>query len=389
MTSSTGETPRTDSAFFGSGFFDWQFGGAEHYRRLYAETGYDEERYWGGFSHDPVDPDAPLPAWAIGPFTKYEHNPVFRPAESGWDRGRFGGGVHNGSVLRKDGTYFYTYRGEQPIPDGYWADGQVGKLDFADIDYICDVGVATSADGVHFERDREHGPFFRHGDDAEFCFDDNCVVEHDGTYYMFCNRYNWRDHENPRDNGVFLSTSSDLRTWQKHGLVFPDASEIHRNACVLQTPDNRAVQLDRGFVMYLNNGLVAYSPDLVHWESRKVGRLWPGGEGCFAVTNYDDAHPDAIVLFTGGHHTGHFYAIGEVLLSQDDPERALDWLPRPVLVAEDRYPWEDCRSPDDPQQFVSCFRDTIFFTGMTRHENLWRMYYGGSEVYTCLATAEA
>ncbi|MHB1769278.1 MAG: hypothetical protein ACYCUV_15675 [Phycisphaerae bacterium] len=36
---------------------------------------------------------------------------------------------------------------------------------------------------------------------------------------------------------------------------------------------------------------------------------------------------------------------------------------------------------------VSSFDDTIFFTGLTRHNGKWWMYYGGSEYYTCLATA--
>jgi hypothetical protein len=47
-------TERTDD-FFGSGFFDWQFSGPDHLRRLYEQTGYDEQRYWGGFSSEPVD----------------------------------------------------------------------------------------------------------------------------------------------------------------------------------------------------------------------------------------------------------------------------------------------------------------------------------------------
>ena len=97
--------------------------------------------------------------------------------------------------------------------------------------------------------------------------------------------------------------------------------------------------------------------------------------------------PDTIVLFTGGHHTGHFYAIGEVLLSKNDPAKPLAYLPRPVLQADPQILQEAGRSAEPPHQPVSTFRDCIFFNGLTRHAGQWWLYYGGSEVYTCLATA--
>jgi predicted GH43/DUF377 family glycosyl hydrolase len=380
----------SDDDFFGSGFFAWQQGGAEHYRQLYLDTAFDERRYWGGFSHEPVDETSyELPGWAIGPFLKHRQNPVLGPAEHGWDSGRFGGGVHNGAVLRRDGQFYYIYRGEQPLPADFWTGQAPGSTDMQEIDYICDIGIATSIDGTTFTRRAEHSPLFRTGEDLAYSFEDVCVVQHEQTYYLYCNRWDWTDHDNPRTNGVFMATSRDLLTWDKVGLAFPDATEIHRNACVLQNPANQAVPVDGRFVMYLNNGLVAYSDDLLHWRSERVDRLWPGGEGCFAVTDYSARHPDAIVLFTGGHHTGHFYAIGEVLLTKAEPQHAIDWLPRPVLAAEQRYPWEDGRSAEDPNLLVSPFRETIFFTGMTLHDRTWWLYYGGSEVYTCLALAEA
>ena len=356
---------------------------------MYEETAYNEERYWGGFSRDPVDlKNYQLPEWAIGPFSKYEGNPVFGPATEGWDRGRFGGGVHNGSVLRRGNKFYYIYRGEEPLREDYWTENDQENAGFRDIDYICDIGVAVSDDGIHFNRLPEYSPFFRYGADVDFSFEDACVVRHDNTYYLFCNKWNWKDHNNPKTNGVFIATSKNLLHWTKIGLAFPDANEIHRNACVLQNPQNEAVRVDGKFVMYINNGIIAYSDDLIHWESKKVESFWPGGEGCFALADYRDAAANDILLFTGGHHTGHFYAIGEVRLSKDNPEHAIDWLLRPVLVADPQFSWEDCRNPENPNELVSSYRDTIFFTGLTSYGGKWRVYYGGSEVYTCLAFAD-
>jgi predicted GH43/DUF377 family glycosyl hydrolase len=94
-------------------------------------------------------------------------------------------------------------------------------------------------------------------------------------------------------------------------------------------------------------------------------------------------------LFTGGHHTGHFYAVGEVLFSQRDPTNPLAFLPSPVLAADPAIAYESGRLAAPPHQPISSFRDCIFFNGLTWHLNRWWVYYGGSEYYTCLASLPA
>jgi len=361
--------------FFGDGFFDWQFTDK-------AEWKYDEEKYWGGFSREPIDmTNYSLPDWAIGPFIKYPGNPVLAPSKDGWDCGRYGGGVHNGSIIKKNGKFYYIYRGEMEYPPVY-----INENNY--IDYICDIGIAISDDGIHFEKDTVHSPVFRKGKNEKYSFEDVNVVKYKDLYYLFCNRWDWRNATNPRESGIFLAVSEDLLHWEEKGLVFPDAKEIHRNPCVVQNPDNEAVKINGKFVMYINNGLIAYSDDLLNWQSTKVKNLWPGGEGCFALTDYSEKHSNKVLLFTGGHHTGHFYAIGEVLFSKDNLEEPVDWLPRPVIHAEPEYPYEDGLSAEEPHLPVSYWKDTVFFTGMTRHNGKWMLYYGGSEYYTCLATSE-
>jgi len=368
-------------SFFGDGFFDWQHSG-ELQEKLWFEKRYDEDLYWGGFSRAPFDEKTYVPPdWAISGIRKYECNPILAPSVDGWDRGHYGGGVHNGSVLKKDGLFYYIYRGEFGLT-------KEECTRHATIDYKCDVGIATSPDGIHFDKDREHSPILRRGGDERYSFEDVCVVKNGDTYYMFLNRWDWEDIVNPKICGIYIAVSKDLFHWEKVGLAFPDATRIHRNGCVLQDPDNAAVRnADGKFVMYINDGLVGLSDDLLHWESVEVKRTWPGGEGCLALADYDGNRPDNIVLFTGGHHTGHFYAIGEVLLSKRNVLTPVEWLPRPVLYAEDKYLFESGYSLDGKIK-VSHWRDTIFFTGMTRCEDKYLFYYGGSEYYTCLATAD-
>ena len=362
------------------GLFEWQFPTADK-EKEWKRYSFDKDRWWGDFSHDlpeQADMFGDNP-WALGPFTKYRGNPVLSPTPGAWDQGRYGGGVHNGAVVVKDGKFYYVYRGERPIdierPGG--------------IDYICDIGVAVSDDGINFAKDTAHSPFFRKGEDRRYSYEDVNIAKWGDTYYLFCNQWLWGEQGDTRVNGTVLATSKDLLNWEKVGIVFPRAKRIHRNAVVLQNPQNEAVRVGGKFVMYINDRLVAYSTDMVHWESHDNPNHWPGGEGCFALADHDPQRPDDIILFTGGNHTGHFYAVGEVLLSKADPEKPRAWLPRSPLFAEPKYRYENGFTAEAPHRPISSFADCIFFNGLTRYRRRWWLYYGGSEYYTCLATSPA
>lgn len=364
--------------FFGNGFFEWQY--SESDEKVWKNRQDNEVLYWGDFSREPFDLHTYVtPNWSITSFKKY-NRPVLAPSPDGWDCGHKGGGVHNGSVLFRNGQFYYIYRGEFPIPEEFHKVEGIG--------YMCDAGAAVSDDGIHFRKLTEYSPFLRSGGDERFSFEDINVVEYEGTFYMFLNRWDWTAMQDPSISGIFIATSKDLLHWEKKGLAFPGAKRTHRNPVVVQNPNNEAVRINGKFIMYINDGLMGISEDLLHWDSIELGESWPGGEGCFALTDYDDAHPDNIVLFTGGHHTGHFYAVGEVLFKKNDPTHPVEWLPRPVLTTEKQYPWENGLSADESDKVVSYWRDTIFFTGMTKHDDHWWAYYGGSEYYTCLAISD-
>ncbi|QWB95417.1 hypothetical protein KHQ89_05540 [Mycoplasmatota bacterium] len=362
--------------FFKDGIFDWQTSKRQELRN---KQSYNEKLYWGGFTKDKVD-ESIIPEWAIGPFQKY-HEPIFEPDYNSWDKGHMSGGVHNGSIIKKDNKFYYIYRGEMPH-ELIMSEQHTSPIEFV-ADYICDIGVAISNDGIHFERLAP--ALFRHGEDEKYSFEDVCCVKKEDTYYLFCNRWNFKDPINVKESGVVLSTSKDLIHWTKPELIFKEAREVHRNACVLQNPENEAVLINNEYIMYLNNFLIAKSKDLINWTSHQSSYQWPGGEGCFAVTDYQDN--DNIILFTGGHHSGYFYAIGEVLFSKLDVTKPIDYLNRPILKTDDR-PYENGYDYKKPDVLVSAWKNTIFFTGMTKHDGKWMCYYGGSEYYTCLAYAK-
>ncbi len=281
------ETPNPQHA---NGMFDWQFP-TKDAEKTWKEQSFSIDRWWGEFARDlpnQMDMFADNP-WAVGPFTKYPGNPVLAPTPGAWDQGHFSGGVHNGSIIVKDGRFYYVYRGERPI--------DVSQN--SDIDYICDIGVAVSDDGVKFTKDTQHSPFFRNGPDRKYSYEDVNIAKMGDTYYLFCNQWLWERQGDTSINGTFLATSQDLLHWTKVGIVFPHAGRIHRNAVVLQNPRNEAVKVNGKYVMYINDRLIAYSADMVHWESRDNSHHWPGGECCFALADYNPQRPDDIVLFTG------------------------------------------------------------------------------------------
>lgn len=378
----TGDSEAARRQFFGEGVFDWQMPTGDR-AKCWDKFVFDKEKWWGTF---PKDMKAPAEAdlydaysWAIGPFKRAASSPILAPSPGKWDQGRYDGGVHNGAIIIHDGKFHYIYRGERPIDV---------KQD-SEIDYICDIGLAVSDDGYNFTKDDAVSPFFRTGERRRFSYEDVNIVRHEGLYYLFCNQWLWEKITDPQLNGTFLATSRDLRHWTPHGIVFREAGRIHRNGVVVQDPANNAVRVAGRFMMYLYDGLIGYSDDLVHWETEEIQDVWPGGEGCFALADHNPDFPDDIVLFTGGHHSGHFYAVGQVRFSRKAPTRPIAYLPRPVIAADPKIPYESGRDANPPHAPISTFRDCIFFNALTRHAGKWWMYYGGSEYYTCLAQADA
>ena len=122
----------------------------------------------------------PHAEFPLGPFTPYADNPILTPRGDGWESGS----VYNPAAIVKDGKVVLLYRAH------------------AD-DIISHVGLATSDDGIHFERHPE--PVLSPTEDYErFGCEDPRVTEIDGTYYLTYTGYNKKDAQ------LCLATSKDL-----------------------------------------------------------------------------------------------------------------------------------------------------------------------------------
>jgi predicted GH43/DUF377 family glycosyl hydrolase len=128
----------------------------------------------------------------LGPFRPYEQNPILKPQGSGWESAS----VYNPAAVVKDDQVVLLYRAH------------------AD-DIVSHVGLATSDDGINFERHPD--PVLSPSEPyEEFGAEDPRVSEVDGTYYM---TYTGWDRSRAQ---LCLATSTDLFTWTRHGPMFPE-----------------------------------------------------------------------------------------------------------------------------------------------------------------------
>ncbi len=136
----------------------------------------------------------------------------------------------------------------------------------------------------------------------------SCIVEHEGTFYMF---YNAKTADSPWAEQTGLATSTDLKNWTRH----PD-NPLVRNGqkgsfddtfcsdpCVLRAGD---IWVMFFYTLSSADGKardsVAFSRDLVHWEKSGEILIEPGPEGS-VDSRY--AHKPAVFFNDGVFY--HYY----------------------------------------------------------------------------------
>jgi predicted GH43/DUF377 family glycosyl hydrolase len=265
-------------------------------------------------------------------FKSYKGNPVFTGTETTtWDHHI----RERGYILKEDSLYHLWYTG--------FSDSASSKM------YL---GYATSNDGFHFSR-YEGNPIF-----AESWVEDMMVVPHDNQYYLFAegendiahwmisaDRVSWTDqgsldiryvngekltpgpygtptvwYENNiwylfyerNDEGIWLATSSDLKTWVnvQDEPVIKRGPEVYDQYGVAL---NQIIKYEGIYYGYYHGTAhedwsewstnVVASRDLVHWkkyplnpimkENKSSGILVPDGTGYRLYT----MHPEIAVHF--------------------------------------------------------------------------------------------
>jgi predicted GH43/DUF377 family glycosyl hydrolase len=313
-------------------------------------------------------PDTPFPPaqFPLGPFRPHEGNPILRPRGDAWESAS----VYNPAAVVEDGRVVLLYRAH------------------AD-DIVSHVGLATSDDGIHFDREPEpvlspSEPYDRFG------VEDPRVTCIDGTYYLTYTGYD-------RERGLLcLATSTDLRTWTKHGVLFSDFDTFQPQGNDVPGPWSKAggilpVQVDGRWLMYFGEGSIwyAWSDDLLHWtpcpqDEPVMTPMGPDSYGSFLV----EVGPPPLVTDNGLILLVHNaavknddgsvrYTCGQALISPDRPGE--------VLAHMDR-PWLEPSTYEDTHGLVS---NVTFVEGLVHFKDTWFAYYGQSDSTLGVATFRA
>ena len=353
------------------------------------------------------------PGWALLGFTKVDSlNPIMGPSPVGrfmdpilkqpvqWEEKD----VFNPAVTVKDGQVWMLYR----------AENLVGK--FAKASRI---GLATSADGIHFARQPE--PVLFPGPDAQQPAEwpggteDPRLVE--GPNHLYYLTYTAYDGHLAR---LHVASSPDLRHWTKYGNAFAQAyggkyrDKWAKSGSIISRyeADGRivATKINGKYWMYWGDTQIwlATSNDLIHWtplEMAAGGRppvplrstaatvpdlqvVLPTRAGKFDSDLVESGPPamltdQGIRLIYNGRNEPAFgdkalpagtYAAGQALFDRRDPTRLLQRTNTYFL------------RPERPYETTGQVNQVVFLEGLVRFKNRWLLYYGTADSKIAVAT---
>lgn len=290
--------------------------------------------------------------WQLGPFQKYENNPIVTPQGSSWEAKD----VFNPAAWTDGEKIYMIYRAEDSTGIGEW--NGTSRL-----------GLAESTDGVTFKRNPD--PILEPTEPWELpggC-EDPRIVRIDGTFYLTYTAY---DGKNAR---LALASSPDLYNWQKHGLVFPDL-EWSKAGAILPEP------VEGTYWMYFGdtNIWAAYSEDLINWTMIEKPVLEPR-EGKFDSRLVEPGPPplmtdEGILLLYNAADEDLVYETGQVLMDAGDPTKVIARSDTSFLQPETRLE-QDGQIPN-----------VVFIEGLVQFEDQWFLYFGMGDSGIGVAIAE-
>lgn len=280
----------------------------------------------------------------------------------------------------------------------YRAEDLTGQMEIGG--HTSRLGLATSGDGLHFERRPE--PIFYPDRDEQRehewpggVEDPRIVETEDGTYVL---TYTQWDRDQPQ---LAVATSKDLLNWTKHGPIFPEIDRETKSGAILSRVEGNhlvATRIDGTYWMYWGVPKVyaARSENLVDWTPLRdsTGALAP-------VLEPRDGHFDAwlveagppalhtddgiVVLYNAGNSSeegdpslpDRTYSGGQALYSVEDPTALIDRSDTPFIKPE--YAFERTGQYE---------RGTTFLEGLVPFQDRWFLYYGAADSRVGVAFSE-
>lgn len=341
--------------------------------------------------------------WMVGPFSRPVSAPVILPDKtSSFDDPNREEPVHwealhtfNPAAIVRNGKIVVLYRAEDDT-----GEMRIGL-------HTSRLGLATSSDGVHFERSPK--PVFFPDRDGQHerewpggVEDPRIVQAPDGTYVITYTQWNRITYS------IGIATSPDLEHWVKKGPAFLGSAGgkydklQYKSGGIVTTMvagHLEATRIKGLFWMYWGEGAIhlASSPDLVHWtpiedasgQPVEVLRKRPG--------HFDSGFPEVgpppvltdkgiVMIYNGKNDPANgeptmgpnAYAAGEALFSADDPGKLLARTDAPVLKPEQPF--------EKTGQYVA---GTTFAEGLVYFQKHWFLFYGCADSSVAVAVSPA
>jgi beta-1,2-mannosidase len=297
----------------------------------------------------------------LGPFEPHAANPILRPRGQGWESAN----VNNPAAIVVNDTVVLLYRANGP-------------------DQISRIGIATSRDGITFDREPQPvlvptEPYEAHG-----C-EDPRVTGIGGTYYL---TYTGFDGHSAL---LCLATSTDLHTWTKHGPLFPHFNTWANLPHGAKKPWSKAgvicpEPIGGLYYLYFGEGELFYatSTDLLHWTPcDNASPIYSPTPGSWDATVVEIGSPPVItanglmvflinsaiaVTFSEVHYRG-----GQFAIAMSNPTQVLAKQLHPWLVPQ----WRDGANGS------AC--NATFVEGLVNFRGQWLAYYGQSDATLAVA----
>ena len=262
---------------------------------------------------------------------------------------------------------------EKNDPDLIANDARV--INYKGSDYLTTLShlrLLSSEDGINFTEPHDYPMLVGEGILETFGIEDCRVSLIEGKYYL--------TFTSVSDNGVGvgLRTTTDWKTFEKHGMIFPahnkDCAIFEEKINGLFYAIHRPSSVDIGG----NYIWIASSPDGIHWgnhkciiktrkghwDSKRVG-------GGAAPIRTDKGW---LEIYHGANEN-HLYCLGAFLLDLNDPSKVLARTDDPVMVPSTQY------------ELSGFFGNVVFTNGhiIDPDGDTITVYYGASDEFVCAA----
>jgi len=291
-----------------------------------------------------------------------EYNPILVPSELPWENML----VFNPAAIMVGEYVYLVYRA-------------MGKDTI-----ISQLGLATSKDGIHFER-RQKPLYDGGGQPAEALgIEDPRIVQIEDTYYLTytavsedldaeINRS--KIGEIAKKPMIALSTTKDFLSFVDYDVIIPNLSG--KNSSLFPQKDNGE------YWMLYREGVgktyFAKSSNLILWRDRAM--VFEERPGYWDCKRTGIGAPPILtekgwLLFYHGVDDANTYRLGIMFLDRNNPVKILYRSSEPVFEPEKDY------------EKFGYIENVVFTCGVIEKNNMYYVYYGASDRVIGLATIE-